>query len=177
MQEKKECRKRIRDLKRSYSFEEKESKSGRIWEQVEKNTRFQDARVVLAYWSMDDEVCTHDFVRKWAKEKTILLPCVRGEELKIYYFEGDHLLCPGEAYGIPEPTGECFPDLDEIDLILTPGIAFDRQGNRLGRGKGYYDKILKETQAWKIGICFDFQLVDCVPAEAHDVRMDEVVCS
>lgn len=175
MEDKKTYRKRIRDLKKNYSLTEKKEKSERIWKQVEKNSHFMDAQVVLAYWSMDDEVYTHDFIRKWAGEKTILLPCVRGEELEIYYFEGDEKLLPGEGYGILEPTGKMFQKPGDIDLILVPGIAFDREGNRLGRGKGYYDKILKATPVWKVGVCFDFQVVDSVPLEAHDVKMDEVI--
>ena len=86
-------------------------------------------------------------------------------------------MCPGEAYGILEPTGNIFPSLENIDLVIVPGMAFNRQGDRLGRGKGYYDKILKEASAaWKIGVCFDFQLVEELPVEAHDVRMDCVMC-
>lgn len=173
--EKKELRKQIRTLKKSYSLEEKKEKSAEVWRNVEQNEHFRSAQVVLAYWSMDDEVYSHDFVQKWAGEKTILLPCVRGEELEIYYFDGVDKLCAGECYGILEPIGKCFPELEQIDFVLVPGVAFDGYGNRLGRGKGYYDKILTQTLAWKIGICFDFQLVACVPTDTHDVRMDEVI--
>lgn len=146
-----------------------------VWMQVEREEVFKEARTVLAYWSMDDEVFTHDFVCKWAEMKTILLPCVRGEELDIRYFDGKENLCPGEGYAIPEPVGALFTDLKQIDLVLVPGVAFDREGNRLGRGKGYYDRILKQTPAYKIGLCFDFQLLDCVPTEEHDIKMDRVI--
>lgn len=67
--------------------------------------------------------------------------------------------------------------MDKIDVILVPGVAFDAYGNRLGRGKGYYDKILKQTNAYKIGVCFDFQFIENVPTEVHDVKMDKVVVS
>lgn len=148
-----------------------------VWEQVEQSEVFRQAKVVLAYWSMDDEVFTHDFVCKWAQEKTFLLPCVCGDELDIRYFDGQENLCPGEGYAIPEPVGELFTDLDRIDLILVPGMAFDKDSNRLGRGKGYYDKILKQTRAYKMGVCFDFQFLDSVPTEEHDVKMNGVfVC-
>lgn len=172
---KKECRKLIRELKERYSLDKKRKLSAEIWQKVERNEHFQQARTVLVYWSMDDEVYTHDFVRKWAQEKVILLPCVRGNELEIFYYEGEESMCPGESFGILEPTGMKCEVLEDIDLILVPGLAFDREGNRLGRGKGYYDKILKRTTAWKIGICFDFQVLQQVPAEVHDVKMDEVI--
>lgn len=174
--EKKEVRKQIRELKKRYSIEVKKEKSRAVWQQVEEDECFRRADVVLAYWSMDDEVYTHDFVCKWAGRKTILLPCVRGEELDIRYFDGKEKLCPGEGYAIPEPVGKLFIELDRIDMILVPGVAFTGSGERIGRGKGYYDKILKQTKAYKLGICFDFQLLEELPMEEHDVKMDRVVC-
>lgn len=76
-----------------------------------------------------------------------------------------------------EPTGELFTDYDLIDVAIVPGMAFDREGHRLGRGKGYYDRFLAQLpHIYKIGICFPFQLVDKVPADVHDILMDEVIC-
>jgi len=175
--EKKEIRKWIRELKRQISPEEKKEKSLSVWEQVEQEVHFRQAETVLAYWSMEDEVFTHDFVCKWAKVKTLLLPCVCGDELEIRFFEGRDRLHPGEGYAIPEPVGPLYTDWKGIEVILVPGVAFDAAGNRLGRGKGYYDKILKQTGAYKIGIGFDFQLWEKIPVEAHDVSMDRVILS
>ncbi len=174
--DKKELRKQIRQLKSLYSPDEKRRLSSAIMERLERNSRFAAARWVLCYWSMEDEVYTHDFVRKWAGEKHILLPGVRGEELEIKLFCGEEHLCPGEGYAIPEPEGESFADYDKIDLVIVPGMAFDRSGNRLGRGKGYYDRFLKECKAYKIGICFPFQFrEDAIPTDSLDVPMDEVI--
>lgn len=173
--EKKEVRKIIRELKKQYTPDEKIQASRSVWEQLEQEERFRKAQVVLMYWSMEDEIFTHDFVSKWSGEKTILLPCVHGDELDIRYFEGLENLCPGEGYAIPEPVGKLFTDWEQIDLIVVPGVAFDKQRNRLGRGKGYYDKILKQTRACKIGVCFDFQYLDQVPTEEHDVCMDLII--
>lgn len=177
MDEKKALRIEIRQLKRACPLEERRRKSLSVWEAVERDEVFQQAETVLAYWSMDDEVYTHDFVNKWAGSKTLLLPCVKGDELELRYFDGEEWLQPGEGYAIPEPVGELFTDWGKIDLILVPGVAFDKFGNRLGRGKGYYDKVLKQTEAYKLGVCFDFQLVERVPVEPHDVKMDRVVAS
>ncbi len=177
MDEKKALRIEIRQLKRACPLEERRRKSLSVWEAVERDEVFQQAETVLAYWSMDDEVYTHDFVNKWAGSKTLLLPCVKGDELELRYFDGEERLQPGEGYAIPEPVGELFTDWGKIDLILVPGVAFDKSGNRLGRGKGYYDKVLKQTGAYKLGVCFDFQLVERVPVEPHDVKMDRVVAS
>lgn len=173
--EKKEVRKLIRELKKQYSSEQKKEMSELVWCLVEEDVHFRQAKVVLGYWSMDDEVFTHDFLNRWSKEKTILLPCVKGDELEIRYFEGAGKLCPGEAFGIGEPVGELCTDLDQIDVILVPGVAFDGQCNRLGRGRGYYDRILKNTRGYKIGICFDFQYLTSVPTDDYDVKMDRVI--
>ncbi len=177
MDEKKVLRMEIRQLKRVCPLEERRRKSLSVWEAVERDEVFLQAETVLAYWSMDDEVYTHDFVNKWAGSKTLLLPCVKGDELELRYFDGEERLQPGEGYAIPEPVGALFTDWGKIDLILVPGVAFDKSGNRLGRGKGYYDKVLKQTGAYKLGVCFDFQLVERVPVEPHDVKMDRVVAS
>ncbi len=175
--EKKAIRKQIRELKMRYSLEEKKQMSLSVWQQVEQSAVFQKSQIVLAYWSMDDEVYTHDFVCKWARQKTILLPCVRGDELEVRYFEGQEKLVAGEGYAIPEPVGQLFEDLSRIDLVLVPGVAFDRLQNRLGRGKGYYDKILSQTNTYKLGVCFDFQFLDQLPVEEHDIKMSQVIHS
>ena len=75
-----------------------------------------------------------------------------------------------------EPTGEVFDNYTDIDLAVIPGVAFDKDGNRMGRGKGYYDRLLpKLGNTYKIGICLPFQLVEKIPTDEHDVRMDEVL--
>lgn len=80
------------------------------------------------------------------------------------------------SYGIEEPVGEAFTDYTSIDLIIVPGVAFDCKGNRLGRGKGFYDRLLPQiSSAYKVGICFPYQLVKEVPAEVFDIRMDEII--
>ncbi len=77
-------------------------------------------------------------------------------------------------FNILEPQNE--PYTGDYDLIVVPGVAFDRKGNRIGRGRGYYDRFLcKHLNVKRIGICFDFQLVDEVPTEPNDIRMDEVI--
>lgn len=134
------------------------------------------AHTVLLYHSLPDEVDTHDFIRRWAGQKRILLPVVKGEDLELRPYTGDNCLAEG-AFHIDEPTGPAFTDYVAIDLAIIPGVAFDRQGNRLGRGKGYYDRLLPRLEnTYKIGLCFPCQLVDRIPAEAHDVKMDEVLC-
>lgn len=137
---------------------------------------FLQSDVVMLYYSLPDEVDTHRFVRQWAGKKQVVLPVVVGDDLELRRYTGPQDLAVG-AYGIEEPTGPPFEHPEQIGCIVVPGVAFDRQGNRLGRGKGYYDRLLPRLpQARKIGLCFPFQLVDKVPAEPFDIRMDEIIC-
>ena len=81
-----------------------------------------------------------------------------------------------DSYGILEPVGEPFTNYHDIDVAIIPGMAFDLAGNRMGRGKGFYDRLLpKLADARKIGICFSFQLLEHIPTEAHDCPMDIIV--
>jgi len=76
-------------------------------------------------------------------------------------------------FGVSEPLAECEPiPLDRFDLVLVPGVAFDVGGNRLGRGRGFYDRILAAASGVKCGVAYDFQLLDKIPAEAHDARVN-----
>ena len=80
------------------------------------------------------------------------------------------------AFNIWEPDDTCpIVGLQEIELIIVPGVAFDRSRNRLGRGKGFYDRILTQLEIPKIGICFDFQLKEHIPTEAFDEKMDVIL--
>ncbi len=150
---KKALRKQIRAAKNAVPFCEKLSRSETLMAQVEKLEQFQNARTVLLYWSMDDEVQTHDFVNRWYKE-----------------------MQAGEQFGIGEPTGPEFTNLESIDMIIVPGVAFDREGNRMGRGRGFYDRLLSTTpNAFKVGVAFGFQMVEQVPTEPFDIKMNKVI--
>jgi 5-formyltetrahydrofolate cyclo-ligase len=172
---KKELRKEIRKHKNALSNEHRLEKSDNVLSLLESHPRFQEAGRIMFFWSMDDEVHTHDFIQKWAEKKDFILPVVEGSNLRWKRFTGIEEMEAGENFGIPEPLGEDFTEMDSVDLILVPGVAFDRNLNRMGRGKAYYDKTLKNLKAYKIGICFDFQMLDHVPTDKHDVRMNEII--
>ena len=136
----------------------------------------RQAQVVLAYYSLPDEVNTHVLIDELVEVgKTVLLPKVLDDTtMELRRYTGPQDLCEG-AYHIMEPVGAPFADLSEIDIALIPGVAFDAQGHRLGRGKGYYDRFLSLTNTQTIGVCFDFQKVADVPVDVHDVAVDRVV--
>lgn len=78
------------------------------------------------------------------------------------------------SFGIEEPTGALLEDYSQIELAIIPGVSFDGKGNRLGRGKGYYDRLLPLLRSYNIGICFQFQVCQEIPTEIFDKKMDEV---
>lgn len=173
MEEKNNIRKRISEKKKEFSEDELKTLSSEIMERLEDNVVLKCAKTVLMYYSLPDEVFTHDFIEKWSKEKTILLPVVKGDDLELKVYTGRECMQKG-CFNIDEPQGEIYNDLTSIDVAVIPGVSFDRHGNRLGRGKGFYDRFLKKLNTFKIGVCFDFQLNDEIPHGEHDIAMDEV---
>lgn len=171
---KRQLRKQIAQDKTRYCNSELKDLSADILARLEMHPAFQKATTVLLYHSLKDEVQTHSFIEKWSREKRIILPVVVGEELELRCYTGEQDLAIG-AYGISEPTGEIFTDYESIDLAIVPGVAFDTAGHRLGRGKGYYDRLLPHIEAFKIGICFPFQLIEEVPAEPFDICMNTII--
>ena len=146
-----------------------------VWAEVEAKPQFRQAMVLLLYWSMSGEVYTHDFIKRWCDEKTIILPVVDGDRLRLAPFAGKESLRWNFSMKLYEPQGYDYPSPERIELAVIPGIAFDRCNNRLGRGGGYYDRLLPQLNTYNIGVCFDFQLFDTIPYEEYDVKMDEVV--
>lgn len=176
MASKAEIRKQMRELKRAVPPEEKLLRSERIMSRVAELPAFRKADVVLLYWSMADEVQTHAFVEQWYRQKTLLLPCVDGDDLRLRRYTGPKCMVAGEQFGIGEPTGPEWTDLDAVKLIVVPGVAFDNKLNRMGRGRGFYDRLLKSTpNAIKVGVAYDFQVLSEIPVEEFDVKMDLVV--
>ena len=151
------------------------SDSERIMQLLADDAHFLAAKTVLLYHSLSDEVNTHQFIEEWCLKKQLLLPVVVGEELELRLFQNMNELKIG-SFGIAEPTGPLFTDYAKIDFVAVPGMAFDRNGHRLGRGKGYYDRLLPRlTNAYKAGICFPYQVVDEVPVEPTDITMDGII--
>ena len=171
---KNELRHNIKQQKRQFTSQQLAQLSLPVLDRLRPLLR--DAKVVLAYYSLPDEVDTHVLIDELVAEgKTVLLPKVLDDTtMELRRYTGLQDLCEG-AYHIMEPVGMTFTDLSQIDVALIPGIAFDAQGHRLGRGKGYYDRFLSLISTKTLGLCFDFQKVAEVPVEAQDVAVDKVV--
>ncbi len=131
------------------------------------------ARTVMAYAALQGEPDLSPVLREiLCSGRRLVLPRCEGESIIPRLVTGLSRLSPG-AYGIPEP-GEGCPAVrpEEIDLLLVPGLAFDREGFRLGQGGGYYDRFLPQARGFRLGVCHAFELLPAVPREAHDARMD-----
>ena len=146
-----------------------------IINKLEIDPDFISASTVALYWSLHDEVETHQLINKWFRQKTILLPSIEDEYIVLKEFTGQQQLKPGMKYHIPEPTSHIFEDLNKVDLIVTPGMAFDKENNRMGRGKGFYDRLMPNLDCTKIGLCYKFQVFDKIPSEPHDIKVDKLV--
>ena len=168
----------IRAQKKQYDVAQLETMSIEITNRVLALASWQEAGTLLLYYPLADEVDVRPLIKDaYESGKKVLLPVVKGDELELRRYGGEASLAQG-AYGIMEPTGPLFApeNYDEIQLAIIPGMAFDAAGHRLGRGKGYYDRLLpKLTEARLFGACFPFQLLDEVPTEAHDIKVQEVV--
>lgn len=181
--DKKEIRAEIRHRKAGFSLVERAELSREVTDRLQQEPQWQQARTVLLYHSLPDEVGTHELIRQAAAAgKRVLLPVVVGNDLELREYQGEGRLEEG-AFHIQEPTGPAITDLSVIDLAVIPGVAFTPDGRRLGRGRGYYDRLLARltSQAsharvpYLIGICWPFQLVEDIPTEAHDIPMHRVI--
>lgn len=174
---KKELRRQIREKKRQFSDLQLEELSLPVIERLLAHPAVAGAKTILMYYSLADEVNTHNAIRAMAEEgKNVLLPrVISSEEMEIRRYKSDKDLAEG-SYGIMEPTGELFTEYEKIDVAIIPGMSFDSYNNRLGRGKGYYDRFLaKVPHMYKIGVCFDFQKLETIPAYDNDIKMNLVI--
>ncbi|MFA5792843.1 MAG: 5-formyltetrahydrofolate cyclo-ligase [Candidatus Gracilibacteria bacterium] len=174
--QKKDLRVHLREKRKAIQPALRAEKSKKIAEIFLKLKEVTDANSILFYVSKADEVETHDLIKDCIKRGVkVFVPKVNGEELLICPILNFDELSLG-AYGLLEPcsiANTAHPK--DIDLIVVPGIGFDKNGNRIGSGKGFYDKLLKDTRGQKIGFAFSEQIVDALPNEEHDVPLDLIV--
>lgn len=168
---------------RRKSLEGKDSRSERIWDHLQTLPAFRTARTIMAYLQLPEEVRTEHVVQ-WAisPPNRLVIPYCRADGLELFRVESLTELVPG-VFHVLEPAAEWKSDAgrlvspEELDIVLVPGVGFDRHGNRLGYGKAYYDIFLKTVPSVvpKIGLAFDCQVVEAIPVEVHDRRVDLVV--
>ena len=161
-------------LKRSFSKTILSGLSDKIITRIEECDLFRLAERVALYHALPDEAGTARLIERWYREKALYLPVVTGDDLRFLRYEGERSVSEG-AYHILEPICGEEVDMREIDLIIVPGVAFDRQGNRLGRGKGYYDRFLSRYHGKNIGVCYNICLKSLLPHGRYDKMVDILV--
>lgn len=171
--EKSLIRHKIRSQKKELTEEQKKESAEAVFKKIEQLPDFIKAKTILLYWSTEHELPTHDFIDKISSQKKILLPVVVGHMMIVKPYTGKDTMTKGKL-GIWEPESQD-TYLNEIDLVIAPGVAFDKKKRRLGRGRGYYDQYFKDKKIKKWGVAFDFQLLERIPVTEHDVRMNKVI--
>lgn len=191
--EKKRLRRLMSQELRTYTSAEQTLLSEDTCSLILSNPRVIAADTVVAFWPLPDEVDIRPAIRElYQQGKTVLLPRVVSDtEMVLCLYEGDDSLTEG-AYGIMEPAigSEQFSMNNEqlainnydylcslgAVAVLVPGRAFDHDGHRLGRGKGYYDRFLASCpEAHTIAVCYPFQIIDNVPTNQYDIPVKELI--
>ncbi len=172
---KNDMRRAMRKLNRAMESEARKAAAERIAAGVERLESFASARNVALFCALPDEPETAGMIERWSRTKRVFLPRVEGDIMQFYLYDPARM--HEGAFGIVEPDGGTPCDPAELDFILVPGVAFTRRGDRLGRGRGYYDKYLSLPgfRAYKAGVCYAHQLVEELLCEEHDMRADTVV--
>lgn len=175
---KKELRRIFLKTRSELAAEDIIEKSAKIMSRLFSLSEFRGAKTIMFYVDAGNEVKTRDGITKALSEgKRVVVPKVKkGYGLLAIEIKSLDELSPG-TFGILEPAGEKGISPEEIDLVVVPGVAFDKKGNRMGYGAGYYDSFLPKLrpEVKKVAVAFEIQVTDSLPAEEHDVKMDLII--
>ena len=174
--EKAELRKTIRQQKRAMTEEEICTRSQKLCQLFLQSAAYRNAKTIYGYLPYNQEVRTWDLVRQaWLDGKKVAVPKVYGEEMKFIYIADFSQVGTGYC-GIPEPLADGPVAEDKEALVLMPGLAFDREGHRIGYGGGFYDRFLSaEPSHPTVALCYEFQVVEDLPVEEFDIPVDTVI--
>ena len=166
------------ELKRQKEAE-RDRKSRIIKKRLFRTKVFREAKIIMFYVALDGEVNTEEMIKE-AQElgKMVTVPVCKKNRVSLRPCVYDaHARLTRGLYGVYEPVSKEFIRLRDLDLVVVPGLAFDKKGNRLGRGKGYYDRLLKKLspKASSIGLAFSSQILSFVPTTKHDVSVARVI--
>ena len=164
----------VEQQRRIMTPEQVQEQSALVVAQIEQMSCFREAKTVLLYYPIHNEVDLRPLLSKYEGQKTFLFPVTHRHSIEVRPYDGEDMMRKWRL-GVPEPQTETFKG--SIDLILVPGVVFDQHCHRIGRGGGYYDRFLsKHRSATKVGVCYSFQLKKHdVPHTRYDRKMDRVV--
>lgn len=159
----------------------KKEKSHMIFEKLTALPCLQAAKAIAVYCSLQSEADTEELISFLLKAgKEVYLPRVEGSDMNFYRISSLAELKEKGSFGICEPQADINNKLskERLDVVIMPGVCFDKAGNRIGFGKGYYDRYLQNApKAYKIAICFEEQIIDnaIIDSEEHDIKADIIV--
>ncbi len=173
---KKEIREKLLDMRRSLTSKYIEEASEQIFSRLCAMEEVKNAQNIMVYSNFENEVKTAKLTG-WLlfQGKNVFLPTVEKKEMFAVNIKNAALELSGFGIAQPRLSGENVMEPEKLDVIIVPGIAFDREKNRLGFGGGYYDRFLPQSKACRIALAYDFQITKAIPREEHDQRMDYIV--
>ena len=174
---KKEIRKKYLAIRKNIINREEKTKE--IVDRLLNDSTYQKANTIALFKSFNFEVDTNSIIDiSLSNNKVVALPRIEQDEIVFYKINSKSVLVKNK-YKIEEPISkkDNYIEKENIDLVIVPGLCFDRSGNRLGYGKGFYDRFLSGTSIRTIAICFDEQLLDegLLPASNSDVKIEEII--
>lgn len=150
------------------------SKSKEIKRNLQTLPEYQKAESVMSYVSKGNEIDTHNLLQEMLEnKKKVFVPFIKENIIKVSELKSLNELVKGN-WGVPEPA-EPVETTHTADIVIVPGLAFDSGGNRIGFGKGYYDRFLAQYKALKIALTPEEQIMQELPCESHDIPVDIIV--
>lgn len=174
--DKKQLRSQIREKKRTMTQEQIEKASARLGELFAQTPEYKNAKTIYGYLPYNQEVRTVPMLEQALRDgKKVAVPKVYGDDMKFIYMTD--LSCVEKSdFGIPEPVADEPIADDPTALVLMPGLAFDKEGHRIGYGGGYYDRFLaSEPNHPTVALCYEFQLLPKLETEEFDIPVDTVL--
>ena len=174
--DKKALRREIREKKRAMSQEEIVSRSEKLGQLFVQSQAYRDAKTIYGYLPYNQEVRTVPILEQALRDgKRVAVPKIYGDTMKFLYLD-DLSQVEKNAMGIPEPVADTPVAEDKTALVLMPGVAFTKKGDRIGYGGGFYDRFLaEEPDHPTLALCYDFQIVEHLPTEDYDIPVDTVL--
>ena len=164
----------VEQKRRIMTKEQVAEQSALIMAQLEQMSAFREAKTVLLYYPIHNEVDLRPLLTKYKGQKIFLLPVTHRHSMEVRPYDGEDMMRRGRL-GVPEPQTSTYRG--HIDLIIVPGVVFDQHRHRIGRGGGYYDRFLrKQFTAKKVGVCYSFQLKKhTIPHSWRDQKLDRII--
>ena len=174
--DKKALRRQMKDMKKQMTPCRIEAASAKLGRLLADTQQYRQANTLYGYLPYNQEVRTTPMLERALQEgKRVAVPKIYGEEMKFIYLE-DLSQVEKNAWGIPEPVLDGPVADDPTALVLMPGLAFTKKGDRMGYGGGYYDKFLEnEPDHPTVALCYDFQIVEEIPTDDYDIPVDLVL--